>query len=251
MDDLKGKTALVTGASRGLGRAIALGFAEHGCNVAINYSSNEDAAAEVKAAVEQAGARALLCGADIADRAAVETMVEETTDVLGGIDILVNNAGVWEKNSITELSDECLRKTMDINVMGSFYPAAAVARHMVDRRSGSIINVSSTAGQRGEAHHSAYAASKSAVIGMTKSLAVELAPHGVRVNCVAPGWFETDMSRDAINADTDHTIIKTIPLGRVGQPVELAGAVLFLASQMSSFVTGEVINVNGGAVLCG
>jgi 3-oxoacyl-[acyl-carrier protein] reductase len=250
MKGLKGKTALITGGSRGLGRAITLLFAEYGTNVAINYRADEKAAAEVQVTARQHGVEALLVQADTSHRGQVEAMVQRTIGEFGGIDVLVNNAGIWERNVIDNMSEQALRRTIDTNLYGTFYPIMSVVPHMKERKSGSIINISSTAGQRGEAFHSPYGATKAAVIGLTKSLAPELAGFNIRVNCVAPGWFETDMSREALAEDSE-SIVRQIPLGRVGRPEELAGAVVFLASDFATFITGEVFNVNGGAVLCG
>ena len=251
MIHLENKVALVTGASRGIGRAVALLFARTGCKVIVNYRADNKSADEVVRLVEKAGAEALAIQADVANFEAVTAMIDRAVSRFGKIDIVVNNAGIWEYNPIDTMTAASLERTIDINVLGSFYPLMAAVPHMKKRKSGSIINISSTAGQRGESFYSPYAASKGAVISLTKSLAVELAAYNIRVNCVAPGWVETDMSRPSLEEDRAGKVISQIPLGRVGTPEELAGPVLFLASDLSTFVTGEVINVNGGAVLCG
>ncbi len=251
MISLKNKTALITGGSRGLGKAIVLLFARAGCDVIINYRNDDNSAVKVREEAEGFGVRAKEYKADIAKKSEVDAMIEAAVKEFGRIDILVNNAGIWEHNPIDEMTEERLKDTININVLGSFYTAMAVVPHMKRQKSGNIINISSTAGQRGEAFHSPYAASKSAVIGLTKSLAPELAAYNIRVNCVAPGWFETDMSHDALLGDGRARVAAQIPLGRVGDPDELAGPVLFLASDLSTFMTGEILNVNGGAVLCG
>jgi 3-oxoacyl-[acyl-carrier protein] reductase len=188
----------------------------------------------------------------MASPAEVEAMVGTVRTQLGRIDILVCNAGVWQEAAIEHLDDRKLDQTMDVNVRGAFACCRAVVPVMKAQRSGRIILVSSTAGQRGEAFHSHYAASKGAVISLTKSLAPELAPHGILVNCIAPGWFDTDMSAGTMKDPRSRkAVLGTIPLRRIGRPDEFAGAVLFLASELATFVTGEILNVNGGAVLCG
>lgn len=249
--DLSGKTALITGGSRGIGRAAAQLFGEAGCSVAVNYQRDKASADEVVGQIQTGRGRAAAFQADIADKSAVDRMVADVIKIFGKIDILVNNAGIWKHNPILGLTAERLKETIDINVLGTFYPIMAVVEHMIAQNSGSIINIASTAGQRGEAFHSPYAASKGAVISLTKSLAPELASHNIRVNCVAPGWVETDMSRPGLQGDDAKAVFATIPMGRVGTPEELAGPIVFLASEFASFITGEILNVNGGAVLCG
>ncbi len=252
MNGLKDKTALVTGGSRGIGRAIVRQFARAGTNVIVNYLSDDKNALSVCAQAEQAGVKALAIKADVGDRQQVEAMVAQALAEMGRIDILVNNAGIWEENPIDGMKSERLKATIDANLCGTFYPIMAVVPHMKVKKSGVIVNISSTAGQRGEAFHSPYAATKGAVIALTKSLAPELAPYHIRVNCVAPGWVDTDMSRPSLeDPRVAKGVLSLIPLGRVGTPDELAGPVLFLASDLATFITGEILNVNGGAVLCG
>lgn len=248
---LEGKVALVTGGSRGIGRGIALALAGAGCDVVINYSQHPQSAARVKAAVEKLGVRALTAKADVSDRAAVKRMVAAATKAFGAVDVVVTNAGVWKYEPIDSRSQKRLAEAVDVNVVGVFNVINAVVPHMKKRGSGVIITISSTAGQRGEPFHSAYAASKGAVISLTKSLAVELAPYNIRVNCVAPGWVYTDMTRAPLRSAERRKILAQIPMGRVGTADEIAGPVLFLASDMATFITGEILNVNGGAVLCG
>jgi 3-oxoacyl-[acyl-carrier protein] reductase len=250
MISFAGKVALVTGGSRGIGRAAVKMFAQAGADVAVNFARNR-AAAEHRGRGHSLGVRALAVQADVSNLAQVETMTAEVIAALGHIDILVNNAGIWEEGAIDSMSDDDLRRTIDTNILGTFYPTMAVVRHMKERRTGVIVNISSTAGQRGEACHSPYAASKSAVIGLTKSLAPELADYNIRVNCVAPGWVETDMSIDSLRGPEGPLHVAKIPLGRVGRPEEIAGPIVFIASDLATFITGEVLNVNGGAVLCG
>jgi 3-oxoacyl-[acyl-carrier protein] reductase len=251
MISLKNKVTLITGGSRGIGRAACLLFAKAGSDVIINYRRDCRSAAEVRKEAEKLGVRAVEVSADVADKKQVDAMIGTVIKEFGKIDVLVNNAGIWKYHPIDEMADDELKETIDINLLGSFYPTMAVVPHMKERKSGVIIYISSTAGQRGEAFHSPYAASKGAVISLTKSLAAELAGYNIRVNCVAPGWVETDMSRDALSDGQSGGILRQIPLGRVASPEEIAGPILFLASDMAGFITGEILNANGGAVFCG
>jgi 3-oxoacyl-[acyl-carrier protein] reductase len=226
-------------------------FARAGSDVLINYQSNTSAAESVRDEAAACGVKAEIFQADVADKSQVDDMVAFAIEKFGRIDVLVNNAGVWIKNPIDKMTPERLKETVDINLMGCFYAIMAVVPYMKKQKSGSIINISSTAGQRGEAQYSPYGATKAALIGLTKSLAPELVTYNIRVNCVAPGWVETDMSRPSLESEDAESVLEKIPMGRVGTPDELAGPILFMASDMASFITGEVLNVNGGAVLCG
>lgn len=250
--DLKGKVALVTGGSRGLGRAAAVLLARAGADVAVSYRSERVAAETVVRVCREAGARTFAAAADMGRPADVKRLVRSTVRKLGRLDILVASAGIWNEAAIDRMSDERLGEMVDVNLKGVFACCREVVPVMKRQGSGRIILVSSTAGQRGEAFHSHYAATKGAVISLTKSLAPELAHDGILVNCIAPGWFDTDMSVPSLSAPrTRRQVLSTIPLGRVGRPEEFAGAVLFLSSDLSTFVTGEILNVNGGAVLVG
>jgi 3-oxoacyl-[acyl-carrier protein] reductase len=251
MIKIQGKVALVTGGSRGIGRAIVLKFARYGCGVAIHYKEAEEAAAQVKSSAEVCGIKAGCYCADLGNKTHVDNMIERVVRDLGQIDILVNNAGIWKYNPVDTTTETRVQETLSINLAGSFYTIMKTVPFMKNQKSGIIINIASTAGQRGEPGYSPYAASKGAVIAMTKSLAVELAEYNIRVNCVAPGWVETDMTREVLESSEADTVLKKIPLGRVAVPDEIAGPVLFLASDMATFITGEILNVNGGAVLCG
>jgi 3-oxoacyl-[acyl-carrier protein] reductase len=251
MIDLTGKSALVTGGSRGIGRACCLALARAGARVCVNYRLESPSAELTVEEIENAGGEAFALAADVARPDDAEMLVDETVQRLGGIDILVNNAGIWKGSPVEEMTDAEWEETLSINLTGTFFCTRAAVPFMKSARSGRIVNISSTAGQRGEAFHSHYAASKGAVISFTKSLAVELAPHGIAVNCVAPGWVATDMSRESLLGPEREAILASIPLGRVARPEEIAGAVAFLASDLASFVTGEILNVNGGAVLVG
>lgn len=251
MIDLSGKSALVTGGSRGIGRACCLLLARAGASVAVNYRVESPSAELLVDEIESAGGEAFALAADVTQRADAEMLVDETVSRFGSIDILVNNAGIWKGSPIEEMSDTEWHEMLAVNLTGVFNCTRAVVPPMKEVRAGRIINISSTAGQRGEAFCSHYAATKGALISFTKSLAVELAPHGILVNCVAPGWVVTDMTRDDLLGARRESILQTIPLSRAGTPDEIAGAVLYLASDLATFVTGEVLNVNGGAVLVG
>lgn len=251
MISLQDKVALVTGGSRGIGRASALLLARAGAAVAVNYFARQKAAGEVARLIEAGGGRAVALEADVSRESEVRKLVDETVSRLGGLDILVANAGVWKRASLTEMSEAEWDETLGINLKGVFLVAKHSARFMISRRAGRIIFISSTSGQRGEAFYSHYSASKGGIISLTKSLALELAPHGILVNSVAPGWVATDMSAEALAGAEGEAIYASIPLGRVGAPEEIAGAVLFLASDLATFITGEILNVNGGAVLVG
>ena len=245
------KIALITGGSRGIGAATAILFARLGADLTINYFANSRDAENVKSEIEKMGRRCLVVKADMGKRADCERLVKATIDTFGKIDCLVNNAGIWTEARIEEMSDEILDRTVDVNIKGCFYTTTAVVPHMKRRKSGNIIFVSSTAGQRGEAWHSHYAASKGALISLTKSLCPELAADGIRVNCVAPGWVDTDMSHEALIGPDGPEYISYIPLGRAATAGELAAPIVFMASDWASFINGEVLNVNGGAVLAG
>ncbi len=245
------KVVIVTGGSRGIGAATARLFAELGADICINYFANRDRAEKVKADIEGLGRRCLVLKADIGRRAGCEKLVNSTVEELGRIDILVNNAGIWTEAAIEDMTDGILDRLLDINLKGCFYTTSAAVPQMKRQKSGNIIFISSTAGQRGEAWHSHYAASKGALISLTKSLSSELAGDGIRVNCVAPGWVDTDMSHESLIGPEGPGYVSLIPLGRAATAEELAGPVVFLASQWASFITGEVLNVNGGAVLVG
>ena len=245
---LDGKTALVTGASRGIGRAVALCLAAEGARVAINYAGNVKAAEEVKASVEAAGGTAILCQADIADSAAVEAMVADVVKEFGAIDILVNNAGITRDTLLMRMKDEDFAKVLDTNLKGVFYCTKAVSKLMMKKRSGRIVNMASVVGLVGNAGQTNYAAAKAGVIGFSKSAAKELASRGITVNVVAPGFIGTDMTA-GLPESVKEKMLTDIPLGRMGEPEDVASAVLFLASDQASYITGQVVNVDGGMVM--
>lgn len=245
---LDGKTALVTGASRGIGRAIALCLAAEGARVAINYAGNVKAAEEVKASVEAAGGTAILCQADIADSAAVEAMIADVVKEFGAIDILVNNAGITRDTLLMRMKDEDFAKVLDTNLKGVFYCTKAVSKLMMKKRAGRIVNMASVVGLVGNAGQTNYAAAKAGVIGFSKSAAKELASRGITVNVVAPGFIGTDMTA-GLPESVKEKMLTDIPLGRMGEPEDVANAVLFLASDQASYITGQVVNVDGGMVM--
>ena len=253
MIDLEGRVAVVTGGSRGIGAAVVRRLSSAGARVVFSYANNVPAAREIEAAVAAAGGEAVAVPSDIARREEAESVVEEAAGRWGRVDILVNNAGIWNETPIPidEMTDEEWDHMIAVNLKGLFVTTRAAVPRMKERGSGRIINIASTAGQRGEAFHAHYASSKSAILGMTKSLAAELAPFGILVNTVAPGWVDTDMSSATLAGAERKQILSTIALGRAGTPDEIAGAVLFLASDLSTYMTGSTLSVNGGSVLCG
>jgi 3-oxoacyl-[acyl-carrier protein] reductase len=251
MIDLTGKSALVTGGARGIGRACCLMLARAGASVAVNYRVESPSANLLVEEIEGMGCEAFALAADVAKRKDAEMIVDETVARFSGLDILVNNAGIWKSSPIEEMSDGEWDEMIGVNLTGTFNCIRAAVPPMKEARSGRIINISSTAGQRGEAFSAHYAATKGAMISLTKSIAVELAPYGILVNCVAPGWTVTDMTRDDLLGSRRESILQTIPLARAATADEIAGSVVFLASELATFITGEVLNVNGGAVLVG
>ena len=247
-----GRKVLITGGSRGIGRAAALLFAEAGADVAISYARNQTAAAEVLKGVERFGRRALAYKAEMSSRAEIDGMVADILEKWGGVDCLVNNAGIWTYLEMGRMDEAVYRETVAVNIDGVFFATNAVVPAMKERGGGSIVMVTSTAGVRGEAFHSHYAASKGALHALTKSLAVELAPWGIRVNAVAPGWVDTDMSAPSFSEPGfKEKVRQTIPLRRIPPAEDIAGPILFLASDLARHVTGEILDVNGGSVLCG
>jgi len=244
--DFKGKTALVTGASRGIGRAIAVALARGGASVALNYAGNEAAAAEALALVLAAGApKAKLYRFDVADPAACTAAVEAVIADLGSLDILVNNAGIAVDQLVMRLKDEDWNRTLQVNLTGNFNLIRAVARPMMKAKRGAIVNLTSVVGEMGNAGQAAYAAAKAGQIGLTKSVARELASRNIRVNAVAPGYIDTDMTAGLPEA-AKTKLTDLIPLARLGTTEDVAKAVAFLASDEASYVTGEVLRVNGG-----
>jgi 3-oxoacyl-[acyl-carrier protein] reductase len=252
MITLEGQVAIITGGSRGIGAACAIYFAKAGADVVITYAHHAGPAANIVAKVEALGRRCLAVKADVAKEKSATVVVETTIKKFGKIDILVNNAAIWTYGEIGEFPAAVWRETMEVNVNGTFYITNAVVPFMKKQRSGKIINITSTAGQRGEAQHSHYAASKGAVISFTKAISTELAPFNITVNSVAPGWVDTDLSAEVFkDKKFKEEARRGIPLGRIPSPEDIAGPVLFLASDLARHITGEIMNVNGGSVLVG
>jgi 3-oxoacyl-[acyl-carrier protein] reductase len=252
MKDLKGKRALVTGGSRGIGAAVAELFAEYGVHVAIGYRNRKaDAEALVASLRERHGVNAVAHASDISTSAGAQSLVDHAASALGGIDFFVGNAGIWESTDVPvrDMTDQQWRRTMAENIDSVFYTTRAFLRVAPD--GGRIVLVSSTAGQRGEANHADYGASKGAMISFVKSLAPELTSRGITVNSVAPGWVETEMCADAFAGAGRARIAAGIPIGRIAPARDIAGPIVFLCSELARHMTGEIVNVNGGSVLCG
>lgn len=258
--DLSGKVALVTGGSRGIGAATAVLLAKAGAAVAITYRTRKDEADRVMASIAHSARRpapsAHAIEADFSQPQSAERTVAETAERFGKLDIFVVNAAIWPSDDVplAEMTPERWRATMAVNLDSMFYGARAALRVMSGHEWGRIVIVSSTAGQRGEAHHADYAASKGAIIALVKSLCVEAAPYGITVNSVAPGWVDTEMSEIPYRREGGsgkREIEQSIPLGRVASPEDIAGPIVFLCSDLARHITGEILNVNGGAVLCG
>jgi 3-oxoacyl-[acyl-carrier protein] reductase len=253
MITLNDKVTLITGASRGIGAATARLFASAGARaVVVNYHSNREAADAVVADCAARGTDALAVRADVANVNAVRKMVGKTVERFGRLDIVVVNAGIWKGAAIQDMTEKEWRETIDVNLTSTYATCSAAAQQMISQKSGNIVIVSSTAGQRGEAFHSHYAATKGGQISFTKALSTELAPHGIRVNSVAPGWVDTDMNDEVFAPKGERKRVAAgIPVGRIATAEDIAGPILFLASELSRHITGEILNVNGGSVLCG
>ena len=247
---LTGKVALVTGASRGIGRAIAVALGARGAKVIVNYAAREDAAREAAAAVEAAGGQAAICGFDVANAAAVTDAIKAIGKDHGGLDILVNNAGVAINGLIMRFSDEQWQRTLTVNLTGAFHCTRAASTLLLRaKQAGRIINITSVVGEIGNGGQAAYAASKAGLIGLTMATAKELASRGVTCNAIAPGFIETDMTRASIKEEARAQLLKQIPLGRIGQPEDIAAAVAFLCRPEAAYITGQVLRVNGGLLM--
>ena len=243
---LNGKTALVTGASRGIGRAIALRLAEDGANVAVIYAGSADKAEAVVNEITALGVNAKAYRCNVADSAAVNETVKAVTNDLGKIDILVNNAGITRDGLMLRMKDEDFDAVLDTNLKGAFNMIRACYSGFIRKKSGRIINISSVSGIMGNAGQANYSASKAGVIGLTKSVARELASRGITCNAVAPGFIQTDMTE---NLGDNNPLLNSIPLGRMGKPEDIAAAVAFLASDSTAYITGEVLKVDGGLAI--
>jgi len=242
---LEGKKVFVTGGTRGIGKAICTLFAQQGADIAFNYHSNEQAAAQVQAEIESLGRRCISFKASISDLPAVRQMFKDGAKFLGGLDILVNNAGIKKDGFAAMMAEQDWVNVIDTNLKGSFYCCREAIKLMLRKKTGTIINMSSLSGVMGQAAQANYAASKGGLIALTKSLAKELADKNIRVNAIAPGFIETEMVED-IPEKIIESNLAVIPLKRFGKSVEIATVALFLASDLSTYITGEVINVNGG-----
>ncbi|MDY4192983.1 3-oxoacyl-[acyl-carrier-protein] reductase [Bariatricus sp. HCP28S3_C2] len=245
---LNGKIAVVTGASRGIGKAIAMKFAQLGATVVINYNGSAQKAEEVKQSIIADGGRAVIKQCNVADYDACEAFIKEVIDQFGRIDILVNNAGITKDGLIMRMSEEDFTNVVDVNLKGTFHCIRFASRQMMKQRSGRIINMSSVVGISGNAGQINYAASKAGVIGMTKSAAKELASRGITVNAIAPGYIETDMT-NVLSDKVKEETLKQIPLGRMGQTEDIAAAAAFLASDEAGYITGQVLAVDGGMAI--
>lgn len=249
---LSTRVAIVTGGSRGIGRAVVDRLAEVGAHIVVNYVHDKAAADAAVASAVSKGVEALAVPADISRLGDAERLINETVQRFKRIDILICNAGIWEGAAVEDISEELWDRTMDINLKGTWTACRAAIPIMKQQRSGRIVIVSSTAGQRGEANVSNYAASKGGQISFTKSLAAELASFGINVNAVAPGWVDTELN-SAFFSDPDRleAVHRTIPLGKVATADDIACPIVFLCSDWARHITGEILNVNGGSVLCG
>jgi 3-oxoacyl-[acyl-carrier protein] reductase len=245
MTGIKGKTALVTGSSRGIGRACALELAREGAVVAVNYVKNKDKARETVSMIGEIGGEAVVIPADVASFEEVEKMKIKIHEFVGPVDILVNNAGIHQHLKSWELSSKDWDRVIGVNLGGVFNCSKAFAPDMMERKWGRIVNISSVIAYLGTDHEVHYAASKGGVLSATKSLALELASHGITVNAVSPGYIETDMTKFESEEEKKYYLGK-VPLARLGQPEDIAHAVVFLCSNASTYITGENINVNGG-----
>lgn len=246
LQHLKDRVAVVTGASRGIGKAAALALANQGAKVVVNYARSSDAAQATVQEIAQAGGEAIAIQADVSQSAEVDNLIKATLDKFGRIDVLVNNAGITKDTLLLRMKPEQWQAVIDLNLTGVFLCTKAVSKTMLKQRSGRIINIASVAGQMGNPGQANYSAAKAGVIGFTKTVAKELANRGITVNAVAPGFIETDMTNDLKSDD----IISFIPLGRYGKPEEVAGAIRFLAADpAAAYITGQVFNVDGGMVM--
>jgi 3-oxoacyl-[acyl-carrier protein] reductase len=250
MRDLEGKVAVVTGASRGIGRAIAVALGRLGARVVVNYAANEAAAAEAVAAVAAAGGSAVAKRFDVADAAAVDAAFKEIVAAEGGLAILVNNAGVAINGLMLGAKDADWKRSIDVNLNGTFYCVRAALRALMKaREAGRIINITSITGEVGSGGQGAYVAAKAGVIGLTKTLAREYASRGITVNAVSPGYIDTDMTAAELPEERRAELLKSIPLGRVGKPEDVAAAVAYLAGPSAAYVTGQVLRINGGLLM--
>ena len=245
---MRGKTAIVTGASRGIGKAIAIKLAEAGANIVITYKGNDEEAQKTKSICEEKGAKVCIKKADVADEAACKDIVDAAVENFGGVDILVNNAGITRDDVLMRMSTEAFCDVINTNLVGVFNMMKATARVMMKQRYGRIVNISSVSGLIGNAGQANYSAAKAGVIGLTKSYAREVASRNITVNAVAPGFVKTDMT-EKLSSEVVEAALKTIPAGRFGEVEDIANAVCFLASESAAYISGEVLRVDGGIAM--
>lgn len=245
---LSGKVVLVTGASRGIGKAIALAFAKEGATVVINYAGNQQAAEDTLAKVKDLGGQGKIYQCDVSDFAASEVMIKEIKEEYGSIDVLVNNAGITKDGLLMRMKESDWDAVMNTNLKGVFNCTKAATKFMMKQKSGVVINISSVVGLMGNAGQTNYAAAKAGIIGFTKAAAKEFASRGIRVNAIAPGFIETEMT-DVLPEAVKESMVQTIPLGRMAQAEEVADGVVFLASDKAKYITGQVLNIDGGMVM--
>lgn len=248
MGNFTGKSVLVTGAGRGIGRGIAMAFASEGANVVLGYCGNDEAAGKTLSEIEAEGGHAAIFKGNVSDSGEVSAMTDFAVKTFGRLDVLVNNAGITRDGLALRMSDEDFDRVIDVNLRGCFLCCRAAGKYMMKQRSGAIVNISSIVGISGNAGQANYAASKAGVIGLTKSLAKEFSAWGIRVNSVAPGFVETDMT-GVLSEKLRESMLSSVPLKRPGKPEDIAGAVLFLAGQSASYITGQVLTVDGGMSL--
>lgn len=246
--NLLDKTAIVTGGSRGIGKAIALKLAEKGANIVVNYTSNSNKAEEVVNEIKKMGKEAMAVKADVSNPDDVKNLVKETEKKFSSIDILINNAGITRDTLLIRMKEDDWDKVMSVNLKGTFLCTKLVGKKMMKQRSGNIVNIASVVGIIGNAGQANYSASKAGIIGFTKSTAKELSSRGINVNAVAPGFIETEMTKK-LSEEVIQNYAKNIPLGKMGKPEDVANVVSFLCSEEASYITGQVINVDGGMVM--
>ena len=248
MPSLQGRRALVTGASQGIGRAVALRLAQEGAAVAINYHTSRAGAEDLVAAITSSGGTAVALAADVSDGEQAEALVQGTVEALGGLDILVNNAGITRDGLLMRMSEEDWDMVLDTNLKGAFLCTKAAVRHMVRQRWGRIVNMSSVVGVTGNAGQANYAAAKAGLIGLTKTVAREVGSRGITVNALAPGFITTQMV-EGLSDEVRARVVERITLGRLGSPEDVAGTVAFLAGEDAGYITGQVIGVDGGLAI--
>jgi len=242
---LSGKNALVTGGAKGIGKAIALKLADEGANVIINYASSDQAAQELVANIEAKGVKAVAIKGDVSNAEQAEALVDQAILQFGSVDILINNAGITKDNLLLRMKEEDWDRVMEVNLKGTFLMTKLVGKTMLKKRFGKIVNITSIVGLMGNAGQANYAASKAGVIGFTKSVAKEFASRGINVNAVAPGFIKSDMT-DSLNEEVVKNYLQNIPLGSLGEPEDVANAVVFLCSEESRYMTGQILSVDGG-----